>query len=106
MQAAYEEVVGEAARMKTVAKRTELLDDNGLTINDFKFDGKGGWTENFGLSSLHLRHLDWLRASVQDLMHTGIIGPATLESGFQSHVHLTRTTLQGTLHGGYCHVLR
>ena len=38
MQAAYEEVVGEAARIKTVAKRTELLDDNGLTINDFKFD--------------------------------------------------------------------
>ena len=39
------------------------MNDNGLCYDDYKFDRRGGWEDNYALSSTKFNDLEWTRSS-------------------------------------------
>eukprot|EP00965_Chrysotila_dentata_P132248 4373103-Pleurochrysis_carterae.AAC.1 len=68
--------------------RKALLDDNGLNITDYIFDGKGGMKHNFALSETRIPNMDWICGVSQDAMHTSLQGTVPLEAGLMQYVFI------------------
>jgi hypothetical protein len=94
--------VREAAHQRTIEDIKNVLNNNGLCYDNYTFDRKGGYTDNFALSPDLFDGLDWTRAgerharphpvrhapctystpcalpgvtASQDLQHTSYLGP-------------------------------